>query len=179
MPGSVLLQLRGLPLSYDFGQLVLAAHQPACPGPREPSPGLGCPSLPAALRLPVLLLALAAPQSALAVPYLPQGAPQTHLHLRPHHPVLWGLGDSLSGFLRIHQPLPDGLPPTDRDALLRAQHLAVCGGPLRLRPAVGHSQAGALWTLWRSSASRPTPPQVQVQLCTLLHTLGPSVWDPA
>lgn len=109
----------------------------------------------------------------------PPGAPHLLLHLCPHCTVLGGLGDSQPGLFCCCQPSPAGLPPTHPAGLLPAEHLAFSGRPLRLRPALGHPPPGASWAVWRCSSSQPPPSQFQVQLRTLLHSLGPTAWDAA
>ncbi|KAF3853023.1 hypothetical protein F7725_013711 [Dissostichus mawsoni] len=83
------------------------------------------------------------------------------------------------GLLLGMHPGPPGPAPPQPAGLLPAQHLALCGGPLRLRPALGHAPPLSPPPVRGRAAPRPAPPQLLLQLRTILHPLGPPHRDPA
>lgn len=73
LPGSDALQPPGVHLPADRDALVPEAGPPARAGPAPASAAAPGAGLPAALRLPELRVAPAAPPGAVALPHLPQG----------------------------------------------------------------------------------------------------------
>ncbi|KAK1881729.1 Cholesterol 25-hydroxylase-like protein [Dissostichus eleginoides] len=181
LPVSDALQPPGVPAANHAAAWVPKPRPPAGSGPApSPPPGPGV-RLPAAVRLTELHLAPAAPQ----------GAPQLHLRLttvskcspQVHHSSssTWALTTEATGAMEtlslgfFSGCTPSSWACTPQPAgLLPAQHLALCGGPLRLRPALGHAPPLSPPPVRGRAAPRPAPPQLLLQLRTILHPLGAS-----
>lgn len=155
LPGADPLPACDVCVPRDAPALGQQAGPPAPRSPRAAPAAAPHRVLPATLRHGVLRVAPAAPQGALAVPHLPQGAPPEPVLVRSGHAVYERLGAVFFGLLRHDERHAARVPSAHLPDLPRGQHLAVRGGPLRLQLPLVHSQTGAVRVVRGCGAPRP------------------------